>query len=907
MSSSFSGKLKNRLPFQALLRSWNKVLLTLACIVVCVTSYALILPALTLNGDYVCGKEAHTHGAACYAVGENGEPVLICTREEHQHDEYCLVQEKDPRAYICGHAYEHVHEDGCWCDGVLVCTLTEHTHDASCLPPEYQTETGAASEGETLGSVTAAEAKLLQQANSDGTLVLLDENGEPYAPEEDGGALLTLETPEALKPLIQLRREAALEANNTRVLDQLDRSGAEGLPFEVDPDDEYVALDSLTDATISFSIYNSATNEPVDPSLIHGGGYSFTLTAASNSGGVLLENYILYGLVYYYKVHCPDFQLYMTQNDVSVPLEQYAADWVNINSAEMSVVRDSSGNYWFRFRTANYSTVNRVSVTGFLVSDREVTSMSLSKSAQWDMEELAYEYTIRATIPHAVNNNSQYYYLEDNTTLSISGGYYNGFAENADGDFSVSLSNGSGSETQLLPIQEAADNSNVSLAYYLEPSSGRLYLLNRTTHSGAHQVNPVPGVLQQYPGWCFCWEQTVDYTLIVRYVDTEGQHYFSQASAESFLNRAYLRDQNGSFVVADASPNAMSGLLKKSYSSTDKTFTIIFNDDFLDLSSRQSEALLDVMLNCVLPADQSPTVSKRTSREGELIPLTLGSDYSFERTADGFSITLYDLGPYQYLITYPVALAEGATSTEIGNTVSIAGTGVSKSITTDYGSSGSSAESSGWLYVFTLLKTYDEGNPPLGADFGLYRASDDTLIAHSVVEETGGDSDSLQRKIYFYRGSREIFVPMPDGSQILYTPGNAYDEVVFHSAGLALNTLYYVQELAPPEDYDGCTRRFYFYAADPYNATPPPEGASELIENGESVTVLNNWRQITISGSLIDYADKEAEERCHNSKIYVNLPATGGHGAVWIYLAGSALALSPLVLVLKKLRRRRCE
>lgn len=30
------------------------------------TTYALILPAITMDQDAVCGQEAHTHGEDCY-------------------------------------------------------------------------------------------------------------------------------------------------------------------------------------------------------------------------------------------------------------------------------------------------------------------------------------------------------------------------------------------------------------------------------------------------------------------------------------------------------------------------------------------------------------------------------------------------------------------------------------------------------------------------------------------------------------------------------------------------------------------------------------------------------------------------------------------------------------------------
>ena len=58
---------------------WKKITLILSSVVVFCTTYALILPAITMEPDYVCGHEAHIHEAACYQIPES-TPVtdLVC-------------------------------------------------------------------------------------------------------------------------------------------------------------------------------------------------------------------------------------------------------------------------------------------------------------------------------------------------------------------------------------------------------------------------------------------------------------------------------------------------------------------------------------------------------------------------------------------------------------------------------------------------------------------------------------------------------------------------------------------------------------------------------------------------------------------------------------------------------------
>ena len=50
----------------------RRVAAALACLVVFITKYALIYPAITLEKHAACGYEEHAHSDACY------ENVLVC-------------------------------------------------------------------------------------------------------------------------------------------------------------------------------------------------------------------------------------------------------------------------------------------------------------------------------------------------------------------------------------------------------------------------------------------------------------------------------------------------------------------------------------------------------------------------------------------------------------------------------------------------------------------------------------------------------------------------------------------------------------------------------------------------------------------------------------------------------------
>lgn len=121
---------------------WGKVVLAMICMVVFGTTYALILPAITLDHETTCGLEEHTHSAQCYAQ------QLVCTDE----------------------STDHVHSDDCYAS-VLTCEILEHQHTDACYPSE--TEEGSSesvAEQETTadaGDISESETEQVSAENSE--------------------------------------------------------------------------------------------------------------------------------------------------------------------------------------------------------------------------------------------------------------------------------------------------------------------------------------------------------------------------------------------------------------------------------------------------------------------------------------------------------------------------------------------------------------------------------------------------------------------------------------------------------------------------------------------------------------------------------------------------------------------
>ncbi|MBQ2327518.1 MAG: hypothetical protein II376_08250, partial [Clostridia bacterium] len=71
-------------------RRWHQVVSVMASIVVFCTTYALILPAITME-DLTCTVTEHSHGPECYSEVTE----FVCMAEEgegHQHDGRCFKE-----------------------------------------------------------------------------------------------------------------------------------------------------------------------------------------------------------------------------------------------------------------------------------------------------------------------------------------------------------------------------------------------------------------------------------------------------------------------------------------------------------------------------------------------------------------------------------------------------------------------------------------------------------------------------------------------------------------------------------------------------------------------------------------------------------------------------------------------
>ncbi len=134
-------------------RLWKAFMLA-AVAVVFTTTYMLILPALTLENNTICGEEEHTHTEACYKEVS----TLTCATDaaDHQHTADCYHVEK-----------------------TLICGREEHTHSSAC----YADET--LKKAKRLGINLAANSAAIDFTDWI-TAVSMEQNGQPLSPNTQG-------------------------------------------------------------------------------------------------------------------------------------------------------------------------------------------------------------------------------------------------------------------------------------------------------------------------------------------------------------------------------------------------------------------------------------------------------------------------------------------------------------------------------------------------------------------------------------------------------------------------------------------------------------------------------------------------------------------------------------------------
>lgn len=118
---------------------WQKAVRVMGAVVVFCTTYALILPAITMEKDTICGMEEHEHSEDCYSMQASQTLQCLDSFSDrmvlHSHADLCYDADGE---LICSlpQILPHSHSSDCYAqNSVIVCEIPEaesHTHDDSC-------------------------------------------------------------------------------------------------------------------------------------------------------------------------------------------------------------------------------------------------------------------------------------------------------------------------------------------------------------------------------------------------------------------------------------------------------------------------------------------------------------------------------------------------------------------------------------------------------------------------------------------------------------------------------------------------------------------------------------------------------------------------------------------------------
>ena len=192
MKQNFNREVNVKLKQKRRRKTWRKFVNFMTCVVVFCTTYALILPAITMETDSYCGIEPHAHTDACYqntllceihVHTDECYRKLDCTLPEtdgHSHTEECVPPTEN--VFVCGQEEHpaHVHTEECEprTETLLSCVLEEapgHSHTEACFLIEQTVSCG----------LTETEGHIHSDQCHTTSLVCSLEEGEDHAHTAD--------------------------------------------------------------------------------------------------------------------------------------------------------------------------------------------------------------------------------------------------------------------------------------------------------------------------------------------------------------------------------------------------------------------------------------------------------------------------------------------------------------------------------------------------------------------------------------------------------------------------------------------------------------------------------------------------------------------------------------------------
>lgn len=489
----------------------------------------------------------------------------------------------------------------------------------------------------------------------------------------------------------------------------------------------------------------------------------------------------------------------------------------------------------------------------------------------------------------------------------------------------ICISYGNVSKRKIKDIEEAYNDANESIAYYVDTDNMELYLVNRCSceSDGAECIsrdsNGCKSVLpEKYDGWCTCWNLTENAVVDISYKNNINGYEFERDQArypdksiedlkkdngiltsqnditenDVYNNKVTLKGRNRQ---GSNSQEASANVALFKFMSKDETtvadennnyvgkFEVIVNPGKLDISSLAKPnkdgvnvfTLNDTMQN--LRYIKGSVQITAENEAGDIFDLVYGEDkdyividtYDPDLNTGNVEIQIMNIGAYKYDIKYSARI-DGDTDddmVEIKNDVSISegdqgtGGGVIR-----YGYAREAYYNSFYAqkYDVTVHKTDKNDARNLGrAEYGLY-AEDGKLIAQHTTNAEG----------------------------LLSFATDVVEGIIYE-----LDKPYYIQEITPPEGYSLDTKKYWFYFSASQN--------SELKQSFD-INHTGEGELKYISPESSDATSYKLNLELTDEKVYI-LPETGGAGSEIFIVSGICMICTAfgLMIIVKKIKRKK--
>lgn len=737
----------------------QRVLIVVATIVVFCTTYAMILPAITMEGALTCELNEHTHKLRCYSTEEK----IVCGLEEtegHLHEENCYDNSGN---LICAMQISepHTHNDECYKEKtVLICDKGVHKHSQAC----YETT---------------------HQATVDSTINIEDSSEDTSEDVSEKSSESSL-----LKDKADVKLDSQAEDNTVKSTATDFKTYIEG-----------------KSGTVTYKIIDSQ-GQTVDIDVASGEGYRMVLDIDSPNG---IEPGV-YEYSYPSQIQAMEDDKH---GDISTGTDVVGTYEVDGSNCIVTLNFNDAINQYQNFK-GNLHFAIKFDIKGEKPVDSKIT-----KTGGFVEEDGLFHFKIEATIPsYGGTGKFHEWYVTDYSSVSGSWNQDLGKADikitygnktydlpeisEATADDDIAYLSMSG--TNRLYLVNRCECTGKGNCEHWDSVNNRC---DGLSYCGDEY--------EQYTDWCVCWNHIQNSTLTIEYKNGEnvfdGSDLLRDNAGFTYENKATLIDihnrKNNRVSNVDIPIPILIDKTGTSFVDACKDFigdySIVVNESMIDLSKVDNDGdekpdekivIEDVMTDLsYVPGSIKIITTDEDSQENTLV---YGTDYEIEYLLDNddndnstvnvLNITLLKLGKYQYTITYQgqiiAKVAEGepydGQNDPAENTATLK---IYKEPWDDAESAYSFGE--GWSYIKRSVKIEksDLDNPNIKLDNAVY----------GVYTEDGYE---------MARGTTA------NGGLYLFET-NVRKGITFQS-----NKLYYIRELTAPMGYSLDTSNHWFYFAE---------------------------------------------------------------------------------------------